>query len=233
MSVARQLYQLQLVDSESEERSQRLAFVEENLGESGDLIRAREAVTETESALAGLRTQLRALEMDVAAVSSKLKQNQDRLYGGRVRNPKELSGLQEEAAALRRRRSQLEDEQLELMIAIEEQDAELVERQARLRQIEANWRDDQARLLAEREQLQSRLAELTEDREGLRARIRATDLALYDDLRQHEGGTAVALLRSGICQACGVDVPTSMARAVERGEGMQYCPICNRLLVGG
>lgn len=233
MSVARQLYQLQLVDSESEERSQRLTLVEENLGESGDLIRAREAVTEMEGALAELRAQLRALEMDVAAVSSKLKQNQDRLYGGRVRNPKELSGLQEEAAALRRRRSQLEDEQLELMIAIEEHDAELVERQARLRQIEATWRGDQAGLLAEKAQLESRLAELAEDREAFRARIRASDLALYDDLRKHEGGTAVALLRRGICQACGVDVPTSMARAVERGEDMQYCPICNRLLVGG
>jgi predicted nucleic acid-binding Zn-ribbon protein len=233
VSVARQLYQLQLVDSESEERSQRLTLVEENLGESGDLIRAREAVTETEGSLAELRAQLRALEMDVSAVSSKLKQNQDRLYSGRVRNPKELSGLQEEATALRRRRSQLEDGQLELMIAVEEAEAELVERQARLRQIEATWRDDQSGLLAEKEQLESRLVELAEDREGLRARIRASNLALYDDLRQHEGGTAVALLRRGICQACGVDVPTSMARAVERGEGMQYCPICNRLLVGG
>jgi predicted nucleic acid-binding Zn-ribbon protein len=233
VSTVRQLYQLQLVDSEWEERSQRLALVEERLGESGDLIRAREAVVETKDSLSALRAQLRALELDVAAVAAKLKQNQDRLYGGRVRNPKELSNLQDEAAALRRRRSELEDEQLELMITIEEEEAELAERQARLRQIETSWRDDQASLQAEKGELEQRLAELGEERDGMRACIGAADLASYDDLCQGQGGIAVARLRRGICQACGVDVPTSMARAVERGEGMHYCPICNRLLFGG
>jgi predicted nucleic acid-binding Zn-ribbon protein len=233
VSTVRQLYQLQLVDSEWEERSQRLALVEERLGESGDLIRAREAVVETKDSLSALRAQLRALELDVAAVAAKLKQNQDRLYGGRVRNPKELSNLQDEAAALRRRRSELEDEQLELMITIEEEEAELAERQARLRQIETSWRDDQASLQAEKGELEQRLAELGEERDGMQARSGAADLALYDDLCQGQGGIAVARLRRGICQACGVDVPTSMARAVERGEVMHYCPICNRLLFGG
>lgn len=233
VSVVRQLYGLQLVDSEWEEQSQRLALVEESLGETGDLIRAREAVVETEDSLGKLRAELRALELDVATVAAKLKQNQDRLYGGRVRNPKELSNLQDEAAALRRRRSELEDGQLELMIAIEETEAELAERQARLRQIETNWRNDQASLQAEKAELEQRLTALGTERDGIRARIGAADLALYDDLHQRRSGTAVARLKRGICQACGVDVPTSMARAVERGEGIHYCPICNRLLFGG
>jgi predicted nucleic acid-binding Zn-ribbon protein len=233
VSVVRQLYRLQLVDSEWEEQSQRLALVEESLGETGDLVRAREAVAEIEGSLRKLRAELRALELDVGAVAAKLKQNQDRLYGGRVRNPKELSNLQDEAAALRRRRSELEDAQLELMIAIEEAEAELAERQARLRQIETNWRNDQASLQAEKAELEQRLAALGEERDGIRARIGVADLALYDDIRQRQAGMAVARLKRGICQACGVDVPTSMARAIERGEGMHHCPICNRLLFGG
>lgn len=233
MSVVRQLYRLQIVDSEWDEKQQRLAFVEESLGESDDLIRAREAITETEASLSDLRLELRALELDVAGVNAKLKQNQDRLYSGRVRNPKELSSLQDEAAALRRRRSELEDGQLELMIAIEEGEAELAERQARLRQIESTWREGQASLEEEKEEIKLRLLELEEERDGMRARIGASDLVLYDDLRQHEGGIAVALMRRGVCQACGVNVPTSMAKMVERGEGMHYCPICNRLLSSG
>jgi predicted nucleic acid-binding Zn-ribbon protein len=119
------------------------------------------------------------------------------------------------------------------MISVEEAEAELAERQARLRQIETNWRNDQASLQAEKAELEQRLAALGEERDGIRARIGAADLALYDDLRQRQAGTAVARLKRGICQACGVDVPTSMARAVERGEGIHYCPICNRLLFGG
>ncbi len=232
MSVARSLYELQLLDSEWEEKSNRLAEVEASLGETGDVIRAREAVVETQARMKQFRSELRALELDVSTVSAKLKQNQERLYGGRIRNPKELRGLQDEAAALRRRVSELEDEELEIMITMEEEEAELAERQARQRQIEATWRQEQAALEADQERLQMRLAELEEERAGMRARIRTGDLALYDDLRDRAGGTGVALLRGGICQACGVDVPTGMARSVERGEGLHYCPICNRLLYG-
>lgn len=233
MSVAGQLYQLQLLDSEWEDRSSRLAVVEESLGETDDVIRARQAVQETEEALKGLRSRSRALELDVASVDAKLKKNQERLYSGRVRNPKELSSLQSEAGALRRRMSELEDEQLELMITVEEEEAELAERQARLRQIEANWRQDQAALLAERDKLEGRLAVLEEELRRKRARFGPADLAGYDDLRARYGGVGVARLKGGICQMCGVDVPTGVARAVERGEGVHYCPVCNRLLAGG
>ena len=67
----------------------------------------------------------------------------------------------------------------------------------------------------------------------MRARIGAADLDHYDSMRSRLGGTAVVRLKKGICTACGVDVPTSMARAVERGDGMHDCPICGRLLFGG
>jgi len=233
MSVVRQLYQLQLLDSEWDGKTAQLAEVNDGLGETDELIQAREAVAETTVGVKQLRSRLRALELDVAAVSAKLKQNQERLYGGRVRNPKELSGLQEEAGALRRRGSELEDQQLELMIELEEHEAELAERQARLRQIEANWQEDQARLKAEKEQLEFRLAELEEERAEKRSPVGRAVLADYDDLRARGGGTAVARLKGGICQVCGVDVPVSMANAVERGAGVHYCPVCGRLLFGG
>jgi predicted nucleic acid-binding Zn-ribbon protein len=194
VSVLRQLYQLQLVDSEHQDKSRQLAMVNDGLGESEGVIRAQKAVVETEAGLGDVMAQLRALEIEVAGVNGKLKQNQDRLYSGRVRNPKELSGLQEEAAALRRRRSELEEGQLDLMIAIEEAEAELAERQARLGQIEATWGDEQAHLQAEKEQLELRLVELEEQRDGMRARIGAADLDLYDGMRQRLGGTAVVRL---------------------------------------
>ena len=233
MANVRQLYQLQLLDSEWDAKRQRLTEVEGRLGETRELIQAREAVAETEQVLAGMRAQLRALELEIAGVNAKLRKNQDRLYSGKIRNPKELTGLQDEAAALRRRRSELEDELLELMIGIEDSEAELAEREARLRQIQASWEQEQASLRAEKEQLESELAALDEERETVRARISASRLAMYDDLRERQGGTAVARLKRGICQACGVDVPTSMARAIERGEGTNFCPICNRILYGG
>jgi predicted nucleic acid-binding Zn-ribbon protein len=233
MSVLRDLYQMQLVDSERDAKIQRLAVVEASLGPSEDVARAKQAASETQGSLDQLRAQLRDLELEIAGLHNKLKANQDRLYSGRVRNPKELSNLQEEAAALRRRESELEDYQLELMIAIEDDEAELAERQARLLQIETTWREEQARLQAEKEALEVDLTELEQDISGRRGRLGMADLAMYDDLRSGLGGVGVALLKRGICQVCGTDVPTGVARAVERGEGLHHCPTCNRLLSGG
>ncbi|MBN1656775.1 MAG: hypothetical protein JXA93_00160 [Anaerolineae bacterium] len=234
MGTIKDLYQLQLVDGEWDERQRRLDEVAARIGESEDLIRAREAVAEAQEEAHRLRTQMRALDLEVASVNDKLKQNQDRAYSGKVRNPKELTSLNDEAFALRRRRSELEDEQFERMIEIEALDAELSERQARLAQIEAAWRQDQASLQVERGELEQRLAALEAEREQRRQAIGPGDLDLYDDLKGRYGGLAVVRIKRGTCQTCGcTDIPTNVARAVERGEGPHFCPVCNRIMYGG
>lgn len=233
MSIVRQFYRLQLVDAELAERRAQLADIEASLGETDDVIRARQAVVEGEGNVVRWRKELRALELEIDGLNDKLKRNQDRLYSGQIRNPKELSSLHNEANALRRRRSELEDRQLEAMIALEEEEAELAERQARLRQIEATWCQEQEALLTRKQELELLLDELDKRRKELRTRLSAADRTLYDELTRRLSGTAVALLKQGICQVCGVDVPVSMARAVERGEGIHRCPVCERLLYGG
>lgn len=97
MSVAKSLYRLQLVDTQADETAQRLSEVEAQLGESEEVAQAQAAVAGTSSRFAEIKAQSRNLEMEIASVNAKLQQNQERLYGGQVRNPKELSSLQEEA----------------------------------------------------------------------------------------------------------------------------------------
>lgn len=233
MSVLGQLYRLQVIDAETEEMAGRLADVEAALGETDEVRQARTAAGEVQANLHRMQTEMRALELEIGGLSSKLKANQERAYSGKVKNPKELSSLQDEARALKRRCGELEDRQLELMMAAEEASGLLEQRQSALRQAEEAWRADQAGLLAAKERIEARLAELDDMRAGMRAHVGRADLVLYDDLRQRLGSNCIALLRSGICQVCGVDVPMNMARAVERSQGLNYCPICSRLLYAG
>jgi len=227
-----QLYRLQQIDSEGDEKSERLAEIEQRLGVSSEVAAAREGAAESERVLRETQARMRALELEVGSLEAKLKANQERMYGGKVRNPKELSGLSDEAKALKRHRSALEDAQLELMVLAESQEAESQEREALLRQVEARWSEQHAALLAEKEGLVARLGEIDELRSEVRSRIGRAELAMYDELRSRVGGVAVALLRHGMCQVCGVDLPTAEVLAVERG-ATHFCPVCSRLLYGG
>jgi len=227
-----QLYRLQQIDSEWDEASELMAEVKQSLDTSDELLQAREAAAAAERELNGTKAKLRSLELEVGSLDARFKANQERMYGGKVRNPKELTGLAEEAKSLKRQRAELEDAELEQMVLAESQEEALKDKRAQLRQIEAQFLELHSVLLAESERLTARLEELDEQRAEVRSRIARTDQLLYDDLRGRLGGVAVALLRHGMCQACGVDVPTAEAQAVERGV-THFCPVCNRLLCGG
>lgn len=233
MSVASQLYRLQLIDTEIAEKEQQLEEVTQRLGVSDQVIQARATIDEADKVLVQTRSQMRALDLEIGGLTDRLKANEERATRGKGLGARESKGLEDEANSLRRRRSELEDRQLELMFAVEDQEKDKADRQAQLRQVELSWQEEQAVTAAEKEQLEARLAELQELRAAIRARVPKVDLVQYDELRDSLGGIAVALLKRGICQVCGVDVPTREALAVQRGEGVHFCPVCNRMLYGG
>jgi len=227
-----QLYRLQQIDSEGDDKSQRQSEIVESLEVPEDLVEARARAAEAELQLHDTKTRMRAIELEVGSLNTKLKANQERMYGGKVRNPKELSGLAEEANSLKRHRSELEDAELDLMLRSETQEADLAAQTALLRQLETDWVEQHGALVAEKQGLEARLLEIQDLRKEVRSRIPRAELAMYDDLRARLGGVAVALLRHGMCQVCGVDLPTAEALAVERG-ATHFCPVCDRLLCGG
>ena len=230
MSRAGLLYHLQTIDLEIDERSRRLREVEASLGESEELRRARRALQEEETRLRQWRRKLRDLELEMEGLNDKIASVEEQLYGGHVRNPKELASLQQEVEYLRRRRGELEEQVLEAMIEVEEGEARAAKRRRELAEVEADWQRAQASLAAERDELKDRLSQLRERRAELERRIGADDLALYEDLRRRKGGQAVALIRDGLCQGCGVMLPLSRARQARQGDELVLCVNCERIL---
>lgn len=232
MNEIQRIYELQQTDSSLTAKRRRLEEVQASLGETEDLQAARQAVVETERELARLQAQQRDQGLEIRSVRAKLKQNQDRLYGGRVRNPKELSNLQDEASALRRRLDVLEENQLELMIDRDDTQSLLEERWEHLEAVESAWQEEQSRLAAEKETLIADLATLQRKREDQAAKIGWEALDIYEDLRAQLGGVAVAFMKEEVCQACGVAMSFSRAKRVYGGQELVQCSACNRLLFG-
>jgi predicted nucleic acid-binding Zn-ribbon protein len=230
MNRAQALYRLQVVELRSAASNHHLIEVENSLGETEELRQARHVLAEREKELAEWRKKLRAFELEAKGLAEKISSAENQLYSGRVRNPKELTNLEEEVRYLQRKKSKLEDAMLEAMVEIEEGEADVARLEEELNQIESDWRQDQTRLSSEREDLKASLSQLEKEHETLRQTIGADDLALYDELCRRKGGRGVALLQGGVCQGCGVALPTGKAQQIAQGEALSNCGSCGRIL---
>ncbi len=224
------LYRLQRLDSQADEMQHRLAEVEAALGESEALQHARRELERTRVVVQKTTLRQRDLELQTQGLLDKISRNEKRLYSGVVKNPKELTDLQADVAALRRRRQRLEDDLLETMIGREEAVAAHAQAQQHLGEIEAQWSADQSDLLAEREELQEGLLKIGQAREELVPKIEADHMASYQDLRRRKAGLAVVEVRDGACGGCGVNVSASLQWQL-RQDGLAFCSNCDRIVV--
>jgi len=223
------LYSLQLTDRDLVAATQRLDTVNQELLDTGELMSARQRLENAREELRAWGTQQRDQELTLSSLEQKRRASEQRLYGGKVRNPKELSDLHEEVASLNRRKAVIEDELLETMLMVEEGEEEQDQAVESLTAIESDWKATQARLHSEKESLERKLSDLADLRQQQIAIPPAADLAKYEHLRQRKRGRPVALLNGSECQGCMTGV--SAARVKEtRGEGLAICGTCGRIL---
>jgi hypothetical protein len=231
MHPAKQLLQLQTLDLERDAQYRRLKLVIASLAEPETLRTAAAEITAAQAVVTRTHTRKQDLELEAQTLAAKIASVDERLYSGRVKNPKELSDLQNEVASLRRRRGALDDTLLEAMLALEE--AERAEQQARskLAALRAQWQADQAALTDERGQLETSITVLSEQRNQRMAAIAPDHLAPYQKLRRAHAGLAVARAEDGSCSTCGVEISERLLTRARLSEGLSFCGNCERILV--
>jgi len=224
------LYRLQLLDTELSEQLSKLREAQALLGETAELRSARRALKKASEELTTCGGRLRELEMDLRRVNDRIAATGDRLYGGRVTNPKELSGLQQDLDHSKRSREKLEDQVLTAMVVVEDCEKAVADATGRLADVQKAWQEQQESLTARLGRLQASIAALQDEREGVAASLGSGDLALYEELKRKKGGRAVVLLVGQMCQGCRVTVPTSKAQLVRIGIDLITCAHCGRIL---
>jgi predicted nucleic acid-binding Zn-ribbon protein len=233
MSQTFKLYRLQQLDSQLDRIHARLRQIEAALNEDQSVKEAQKNLDQATQELEAKRKSLRQAEEQVREQRLKIEQTESNLYSGKVRNPKELQDLQNETAALKRYRSTLEDRQIEVMIAVEEAEASQQEKKLVLEQAQAQFQKQSAELTQEKESLRVDLARLESEREAAARSIEATDLALYNQLRQQRRGIAVAKVSDNACSACGTTLNASLLHAARSPSQIVRCDTCGRILYGG
>ena len=192
----------------------------------------RTQLVDAETGLADLAAEQRRLEADVDTVRTRAERDQQRMASGGV-PAKELSGLQHEVSSLARRQGVLEDELLELMENRENADTQLASLRAELAGIDQERQVAEAARDAAFAELDATAGQRTAERAELAAGMPADLLALYDKVREANGGVGAAMLRQRRCEGCRLELAGSELSTVRtaKPEAVLRCENCRRILV--
>jgi hypothetical protein len=233
MSQPFKLFRLQQLDSQLDRARARLTEIETTLSQDEVLRQAQVEADQAAADLALARKSLRQSEDNVAQQRIKIEQAEAALYGGKVRNPKELQDLQNDTAALKRYRSVLEDRQLEAMMAEEDALATSSAAIARLEKVRSDSAERDALLLSEKSRLLQEISHIEEERQAASASIDTSDLALYEKLRTQRRGIAVSKITNKACSACGSTINAALLDAARSPNQISRCDVCGRILYLG
>jgi len=228
----KQLYDLQEIDLELDKKGAMLLHLESQLSHNQPLAEAKAQLESKQKQLAEVQTKEREIEWAMEDLLAKLKPLREKLYAGSVKNPKELSSLQQQVEQFKGQVSQEEDKALEIMGQVETVQREIAALSAEVRRMEEEWQKERERLLAEQTELTSAINALGKRRNEIAATVELTHLDLYEALRVKRQGYAVARIEQGRCQGCRITLSTSeMTRA--RVGGLVQCDSCSRVLYLG
>jgi predicted nucleic acid-binding Zn-ribbon protein len=232
MSAALGLYRLQQVDSQMDAIRARLKAIRETLENDLELRAATEALSAAENLHKQAGTDLKQSEAEVEKQRIKIEQTESSLYGGNVKNPKELQDLQMDVASLKKHLGTLEERQLEAMLRAEEAETSLDLAKARLAGVQSNLREQNRDLATESEALNRDLERLASERGAVTGNLDIQALKTYEGLRQNKRGVAVATVSEDSCSACGTTLTASQNQGA-RSAQLFYCPTCGRILYSG
>ena len=187
-------------------------------------------VVETE--LEDVSIDLRRSEVDVEAVVDRMKKDEARLNSGAA-SPKELEQTQHELATLAKRKAELEDGELEIMMrfdSVKKRLDELASDEVGLKQLELELN---VRLENSKSEINSELESAKAARAALAPQIVTSLYDLYEKVRSSANGIGAALLIGNKCDGCHLEI-----NAIERerikgldAEEVLRCEECRRILV--
>lgn len=230
------LLDLQAQDSTTAQLTHRLkalpehALIEQLQSQASELDGVR---IEADTEVSDLAQAQRRADAEVEQVKTRRTRDEERLSSGAISNPKDLASLQHELVALERRISTLEDDELEVMEALEQAQSRLTSAQAELAAVQVELDQTIAARDAAVVVLDEQITDVRADRDQIAGAIPDELMALYDKVRAQYGGLGAAALQARRCEGCRLELNGADLRemAAQPDDDVLRCPECSRILV--
>ena len=193
----------------------------------------RDGIVRFETEVSDLAREQARFEREIEQVRSRRDRDEGRMASGAISVAKQLQDLEHEVATLKRRQSELEDGELEVMERAETAQASLDQLAAqRAEHLEARAAAETARDAAVVE-IDAELERSTAERASVAASLPADLLGLYERIRASEGGVGAGEISRGRCGGCRLDLMNnekSAIRGAAPDEVLQH-EECGRIMV--
>jgi len=228
MSLAKRLYELQQVELSIQGRQKSLEEIEAQLARNEAYEKAKSDLAGAEKEQAALEKQYKELDYEAEELRSNIHQINNKLYGGKIKNPKELLGYEQENESLKARLSKKDDVLLELMDKIEAGKSRIAALRQEFKTAEAEFNRLKDELSDRRDKEKQDLAGQERKRQEMNASLEKPVLSNYQGIRARKG-QAVVKVEQGRCLGCRVTLSVSELQRV-RGAGLVTCSNCGRIL---
>jgi len=228
MSSAKRVFELQEVDLSLQSKRKEFEEVNARLERDEAYEKAKAEYDTAREEQRAREKQYKELDGEAEELRGAIKQLNDKLYGGKVKNPKELVGYEQEANMLKGNLAKKDDVLLDLMEKNEAGRGRIQKLQKEFAEVEADWQVRKSALLKQAETLKEELSALEKKRQEIVASIDKETLAAYESIKGRKG-QAVSKVEQGRCLGCRVTLSISELQRV-RGIAIVTCSNCGRIL---
>jgi predicted nucleic acid-binding Zn-ribbon protein len=196
------------------------------------LIDSKNLLIAAETEKSDIQHELSRSEIDVEQVVSRIEKDEKRLASG-TGTPKELEQIQHELGTLAKRRSELEEVELEIMVRIDDVSKRITDLQKQLTSFEVELAKVQSELEIEVRNLDSAKQSSLIAREALAPKIEKELLALYEKIRSSSDGLGAAQLVGDSCGGCHLKLNAAEMEKIKSlsDDEVVRCEECRRILI--
>lgn len=230
------LLQVQSCDTEADQLGHRRSTLPERAALQAGAVRiaqVREAVQTLRLERDALAASQADLERQIEAARSRSRVIDQRMRSGQVTAGRELAAMDEEVRHLAAHVRSLEDDELQLMEAMEPLDGQLAEAEAEILRIEAEAVGLQDAVAEAEAAIDSQLAAAAARRAEAAAELPPSLLARYEAIRVRSGGVGAARLVGNACGGCHLALPSMEIDRIRKAasDAVVTCDQCGRILV--
>ena len=228
VSIAKHIFELQQIETAIQSAHEQLEKTKKNIEHNDAFEQAKRSLETTCLMLSELEKQYRQLDMEAEELRKNIKGIEEQMYGGKIKNPKELMNYEQEAELLKAKLGKMDDKLLELMERIEASKDSVAALKKAFDEAQTTWDSEKATLQQKAAKFEEELASLEAKHKDMLREIDSDSLSLYKSIRERRG-QAVAKVEQGKCMGCHYLLSVSELQRV-RGSSIVQCNNCGRIL---